>query len=286
METKNMLPIGFTWNNKAVRTFAVNLIDGFMERMIHNDNMRIDRPQTWMASVLSALLHDLDGFTVSSDFIDSDGKKIPDIVKALSLQDAGLVLMRGHIATFGPIMKRQQAKCPHCRQQNRNLEIDLSKLKVPSPSESPIATVEAVLPRGWKRVLDGGRNQKELGWENETFDRFVIGVPTVGDALRNEPHFSAARILDFNARIVNDRLVNVYSSKTKFVMPNEMFESYKAGFMFFADRGGLYADDRVAVRDAMNGLPQVDLISPVVCGNCEQTFDFGIRLDNFFPVAS
>ena len=284
METKKVLPIGFKWNSQTIRSFNVNLIDGFIERVIHNEQMRADRPQTWMASVLSALLHDLNGVMVSSDFVASG--KVPEIVKALPLQDAGLVLMYGHTDTFGTVLKKQEAKCPHCRAQNSNLEIDLSELKRPAVSESIIETVEAQLPRGWKRLLDGKAGQKELGWENEVFNRFVFGVPTVGDAIRNEPHYSPARVLDFNARILNDQLQRVYASATKFVMPNEVFESYKAGFMFFADRGGLYADDRMAIRDAMNGLPQVDLVAQTVCGHCSRTFDLGVRLDSFFPVAS
>jgi hypothetical protein len=284
---QKILPIGFTYHETRCRKFEVNKIDGFMERIIHNEQLKAEKPQKWMASLLSCLLHDIEGKSVSSDFFESDGKKIPDIVRHIPLVDAGLILVMGQIETYGPMLIGQHTQCG-CRHVNI-VDVDLSNMTMPGFdfTATPMDEIVAHLQTGWRRVVDPSKaGQKELGWEHEVFDEFVFGIPTVGDALNNEKYFLASRVLDFQVRIVNDRLKHVRSSKTGFVMPNDMFEAYKAGFMFFADRGGLFANDRMIVRDTLNRLPQVNLAMQVTCENCQHDYNAGVNYQSFFPLVS
>ncbi|MFH0989835.1 MAG: hypothetical protein V1799_07455 [bacterium] len=284
----NLLPVGFTYQGVDYRTFEVNLIDGFIERIIHNQMLRSEKPQTWVAMVVSGLLHTIGDNVVSSDFVESDGKKIPPIVKNIPIVDAGLILVKGHINTYGSELKNQKTKCLHCGRPNVS-DLDLNQMPIPTvdlnvPIQSEIVVK---LPRGWKRQLDPEkRNQKELGWEDKVFDTFVFGIPSLGDALRNENLSTTSRVLDFQAKIVNDRLKRVVCSKDKFEMPSEMFEAYQAGNIFFADRGGLIANDRMAIRDALNKLPQISLQAPVTCNNCKQDYDASVDYASFFPLVS
>ena len=285
---KNVLPIGFTFNGEKHRTFEVNRIDGFMERVIHNETMMAEKPQTWMAMVIAGLLAEIEGKVVSSDFVASDGKKIPEIVKHIPLPDAGVILTVAHAETFGSVLKAQKSKCSNCGRQNMQ-DVDLAALPVPEidPAADIIDTLTVKLESGWKRILDSSKaGQHPLGWEDKTFDEFTFGVPTIGDALRNERMYLASRLLDFQVKMVNDRLIKVRDSKANFDMPQDMFEAYKAGNMFFADRGGLYANDRKLIRDAINQLPQIDLRVPVLCDNCSREYDSGVSYASFFPLVS
>jgi len=282
----NMLPIGFVHEGQAYRSFEVNKVDGFMERIIHNETLRKERPQTWMAMVLSGLLKSIEGDAISYDFVESGGKKIPELVKRIPLADAGLVLIAGHVSTYGAVLKGQKARCTVCTHAN-TLDIDLATLKMPEITDEVIETMKVQLQTGWQRVVDPSKaGQKELGWEDEVFDVFEFGIPTVGDALRNEKHYVACRVLDFQLKIVNDRLKSVKASKDGFVMPQDMFEAYKSASAFFADRNGLFGNDRTLIRDAMNKLPQVNMTVTVMCDSCMADFEAGVSYGSFFPLVS
>jgi hypothetical protein len=288
MALKKVLPIGFVYEGQPYRHFEVNKVDGFLERIIHNDTLRTEKPQTWMAMVLSGLLSRIGDIAVSYEFVESGGKKIPNIVKHIPLPDAGLILVAGHIDTYGSVLKAQQLRCGNCRHKNI-VDIDLNDARVPQVNEEdPIVEELTVhLKDGWRRTVDKTKaGQRELGWEDKVFDIFVFGIPTVGDALRNEKIYLTSRLLDFQVKLVNDRLKKVIASKDNFEMPNDMFEAYKAGNMFFADRGGLFANDRVVIRDAINSLPQIDLRFSVTCENCSQDFEAGVGFTSFFPLVS
>lgn len=284
---KNVLPIGFTYEGRSYRMFDVNRIDGFMERIIHNETLRKERPQTWMAMVVSGLLNTLEGDSVSYDFVESNGKKIPELVKRIPLADAGLILIAGQVHTFGPVLKAQKARCSNCGSINK-LDINLEDLTVPDTSDSPVMeSVTVNLETGWKRVVDPDKaGQKELGWEDKVFNVFEFGIPTIGDALRNEKHYVASRVLDFQLRIVNDRLKSLKTSKDGFVMPQDMFEAYKSANAFFADKYGLYSNDRTLIRDAMNKLPQVSMTVTTMCDDCMADFEAGVSYGSFFPLVS
>lgn len=285
----NILPIGFVHEGQTYRSFEVNKVDGFMERIIHNETLRKERPQTWMAMVISGLLKSLEGDEVSYDFVESNGKKIPELVRRIPLADAGLVLIAGHVNTYKSILKAQKARCSVCGHVN-TLDIDLADLKVPEIADAVMETVTVQLQTGWKRTVDLSKaGQKELGWEDRVFNVFEFGVPTIGDALRNEKHYVASRVLDFQLRIVNDRLKSVKAVKddgVPFAMPQDMFEAYKSANAFFADKNGLYGDDRTLIRDAMNKLPQVSMTVTVMCDSCMADFEAGVSYGSFFPLVS
>jgi hypothetical protein len=285
MSIKKVLPIGFMYQEKPVRTFEVNLIGGFQERIIHNETMRQEKPQTWTASVVASLLSTLGDESVSYEFEESGGKKIPQIIKNIPLPDAGLILVAGHVETFGPVLKDQQTRCSNCRKPN-TVDIDLSTLKI-DECENVIDELVVKLRTGWKRVLDPSKSgQKELGWEGKVFDIFTIGIPTIGDALRNEHLYSPTRVLDFQAKLVNDNLRGLKASKDGFEMPRDMFEAYKSANSFFADKGGLYANDRLLIRDALNNLPQVSMSQSVTCEHCGSEFKAAVSTAAFFPLVS
>lgn len=283
---KNVLPIGFNYDGRSYRSFEVNRINGFMERIIHNETLRRERPQTWMAMVVSGLLNTIEGDSVSYEFVDGGGKKIPEMVKRIPLADAGLILIAGQVHTFGSILKGQKARCISCGHPN-DLNIDLENMAIPDGIGEPMESVTVQLETGWQRVLDPDKaGQKELGWEGKVFDVFEFGIPTIGDAIRNEKHFSSSRVLDFQLRIVNDRLMRVKCSKDGFVMPQDMFEAYKSANAFFADRHGLFSNDRTLIRDAMNKLPQVSLSVTAMCDSCMADFEAGVSYGSFFPLVS
>ena len=93
-------------------------------------------------------------------------------------------------------------------------------------------------------------------------------------------------MLDFQVKIVNDRLIRLRDSKADFEMPQDMFEAYKSANTFFGDRGGLYANDRMLIRDAINNLPQIDLTYTATCENCEQDYEASVGYGSFFPLVS
>ncbi len=288
MSLKNELPIGFEYQGETIRSFELNRIGGFLERIIHNDTLRSERPASWTASVLSGLLKTLGNQSVSFDFEESGGKNIPDVVNQIPLPDAGLILVAGHILTFGSILKKQKTHCPRCRGDAgiNIVDIDLSTLPV-SRSTEVIKTLKVKLETGWQRVLDSSKaGQTELGWEDKVFDVFEFGLPTIGDQLRNQGSFSMSRITDFQVKLVNDRLERVECSKDGFVMPQNYFEAHKAGNLFFADKGGLWANDRMLIRDALNNLPQIDLNPEVVCGECQVPYKAPVSASSFFPLVS
>ena len=283
-----VLPIGFRYQGKSCRRFEVNRINGFAERIIHNEDMQRERPQTWMASVLSCLVSEIEGMVVAADFVESNGKKIPDLVKHIALPDAGMILAVGHTTTFGNVLADQKSRCPFCRKENR-VDIDLEAAECPTVNldDEPLETLKVKLRTGWKRILDPLKaGQQVLGWEDKVFDEFEFGVPTVGNALRNEKYYGESQLLDFQVRLVNEQLRAVRATKDGFEMPTDMFEAYKAGNVFFSDRDGLYADDRLVIRTAINNLPQADFSSmPVACAHCSKEYKTGVGYGSFFPLA-
>jgi hypothetical protein len=167
------------------------------------------------------------------------------------------------------------------------LDIDLTELSVPEPTDTILESVTVQLETGWKRIVDPSKaGQKELGWEDKVFDVFELGIPTISDAIRNEKSYVASRVLDFQLKIINDRLIKLKTSKDGFVMPNDMFEAYKSANAFFADRNGLYSNDRTLIRDAMNNLPQVSLEVTAMCDSCMADFQAGVSYGSFFPLVS
>ena len=281
---KKVLPIGFAYQGEDIATFEVNLIGGFMERVIHNELMRREKPQTWTASVLSGLLNSLGSKSVSYDFEESNGKQIPDIVKYIPLPDAAMILVAGHSETFGSVLKNQQCRCAHCKRLNI-IDIDLGSLKIPD-NKGVISSLTVKLNRGWQRRIDKNLiGQKELGWEDKIFKVMNFDVPTAGTALNNERIYSASRFLDFQVKLVNDNLTS-FKTEDGFEIPHDMFESLKAGNAFFADRGGLYADDRILVRDTINSLPQIDLTFETMCCDCSSTIKTVLDYSSFFPLVS
>jgi hypothetical protein len=282
---KRVLPIGFTYQDEDITSFDVNLVGGFMERIIHNEVMRREKPQTWTASVLSGLLNTLGSKNVSYEFEESSGKKIPEIVKHIPLPDAAAILVAGHAETFGSVLKRQQCRCGRCNSTNF-VDIDLESLKIPD-NKGVIGSLTVTLNRGWQRRSDKKlAGQKELGWEDKVFKVMTFKIPTIGDALRNEKTYSPTRILDFQVKLVNDNLTSFKTLEDGFQIPQDMFESMIAGNMIFADRGGLIADDRILVRDAMNGLPQIDMLVETQCGECQTTIKTALDYASFFPLVS
>ena len=284
---KKVLPIGFTYQGEDITSFDVNLVGGFMERIIHNEAMRHEKPQTWTASVLSGLLNTLGSQNVSYEFEESSGKKIPEIVKHIPMQDAATILVVGHAETFGSVLKRQPVQCSNRRCNALNyIDIDLESLKIPD-NKGVIGSLTVTLNRGWQRRIDKNlAGQKELGWEDKVFKVMTFKIPTIGDALRNEKMYSPTRILDFQVKLVNDNLTSFKTLEDGFQIPQDMFESMIAGNMFFADRGGLIADDRILVRDAINGLPQIDMLVETQCGDCQTTIKTALDYASFFPLVS
>jgi len=52
---QKILPIGFTYPETRCRKFEVNKIDGFMERIIHNEQLKAEKT-TEMDGVTSVML--------------------------------------------------------------------------------------------------------------------------------------------------------------------------------------------------------------------------------------
>ena len=98
--------------------------------------------------------------------------------------------------------------------------------------------------------------------------------------------YSPTRILDFQVKLVNDNLTSFKTLEDGFQIPQDMFESLIAGNAFFADRGGLIADDRILVRDAINGLPQIDMLVETQCEDCQTTIKMALDYASFFPLVS
>lgn len=133
-EIMNVLPFGVKENGKTLKNFALRKLTAGEFKAINRKNYRENSPFAWLASTISYLVDEIDGIPVFSAFKVENFKKVPSVVKNMTMYDAFYVLYSGHYYNFDDKIKNFAFKCPTCGKLNNNIEVPLNSINFSEPN--------------------------------------------------------------------------------------------------------------------------------------------------------
>jgi len=95
------LPIGVKVSGRGtLKVFSLNDLTVEDLKQIQNPNQKSDHPMVWLGQTLSRVIQEIDGVPVSAEYR-TNGGKVPQIIRDLTLVDVFYALMTGHVYNLG-----------------------------------------------------------------------------------------------------------------------------------------------------------------------------------------
>lgn len=260
MKFRTELPIGIKLPEREdpLKVFSLNDLTVEDLKTIQNPNQKSDHPMVWLGQTLSRVIHEIEGINVSGEYRTQG--KIPNIIRAMTLVDVSYALMAGHVYNLGSDLPEFKAVCPACRNHvpfSTDLERDL---EVPEIEVEPDATFEVELINGFEYK---SKKAAEIGMEGKVWKHYTFRMPTLGDALKNERHWSGRSESTFTERIMADCLTSVQTDDGE-EMPDNVRNMIHYNLLY-----KLSARDMKKIgKEYGNVAPSFRFLTNVECGKC------------------
>lgn len=208
------LPAGV---GNGTKDYSFLRTNGVAEKVYSNKNNA--KPYTWMSQTLAIAIDHIAGVPVGGacrqQYIRQGGSfDVPSIILSISIADAASMLVELHRQVWKNLIPRQDTMCKYCGTK-MTIDIDLDRISLDAEDikkvDSNWHNIEIVLPIGWtfKGLQVIGQQQEDLyaDYKGTVFNNFSFRTPTLGDAIRNEKHYSDT--IPFWRRIAYDCLLDV-----------------------------------------------------------------------------
>lgn len=284
------LPIGLRINGESHKNVELLKTNGVAEKIFTKKIP--EKPFTWQGNIVSAAVKSIGSIEIGVDvrkkYLEDGSVTIPQAVLNLPLAEINTLLVEIHRRVWVSFIPKQEIICKYCGKK-LIADIDLDKIDyLPETKEKmellpdyDYITVD--LPEGFEapdipKLTDKPEYQ---GVTDVIYNRFVFRVPTLGDAIRQERHFSDS--IGFWRRIGMDCLVaiqHVEDGEVTDTLPQEFHTWY--GLKIFNEY--LMNKDLREIRNALiDYLPTLPFAYYEPCG-CDEQREIPMTMEasNFF----
>jgi hypothetical protein len=272
METQNLrgqvhfnLPIGCIINNEYVREVELLKTNGVAEEVF--TKKLSEKPYTWIGNVISIatarLGSTLIGSKVREEYVKTGSVNIPAPVLKLTLADANTMLLEIHRRVWQNLIPKQTIICKFCT-KTLVADIDLNKVCMHPDNQAKLDAVgDAPFEYILTDLIDGftiDEWAKEMKKTDEfgdllgvNFNRIIMRIPTLGDAIRNEK-LAVSDNIKFWRKIAFDCIVKIQSIEIRDGKEVVISEFPEDKIIFLGNRlfsTMLSAEDLRKLRDAV-----------------------------------
>jgi hypothetical protein len=209
--------LGVSTPQGIVKDYTLLRSNGVAEQVFTDKSQT--KPYTWMGKVISIAVNNIGNVEIAgkcrADFLKSETFTIPPIVNAIPLADASSMVTEIHRTVWKHIIRQARVICDHCG-QSMDIDIDLRRIVLLEEdvkllhSQDSWEHIVIDVPYGWKfespRVV-GSQADPYESYKGVEFNRFVIRMPTLGDAIKNEQLFLDS--ITFWRKMAFDCLVSI-----------------------------------------------------------------------------
>ena len=285
------LPVGLSLNGETHKAVELLYTNGVAEKVFVKKIP--DKPFTWQGNVISIATKSIGNFEIGSEcrekYLKDGSVTIPLTVKALTMADVNTMLVEVHRRCWVSFIPKQEIICKYCGKKLL-ADIDLDKIDfLPETKERmgdmfDYSEIVVDLRHGFRPPTITKITDKEeyLGLTETTFNRVTFRPPLLGDALKQEAHFSDS--IGFWRRIAMDCLVSFdevnEDGKVVGTLPEEFHTYY--GLKILNEY--LSGVDLKTIRSALQeNLPTLPFAYFEPCG-CDEQREIPIVMDvsNFF----
>lgn len=285
------LPVGLRINGEAHKNVELLKTNGVAEKIFTKKIS--DKPFTWQGNVISAAVKSIGsveiGAEVRKKYLEDGSVTIPQAVMGLSLADVNTLLVEIHRRVWVSFIPKQEIICKYCGKK-LIADIDLDKIDYLPETKEKMETITDYehivvdLPEGFEAPVVPKLTDKPeyQGVTDVVYNRFIFRVPTLGDAIRQERHFSDS--IGFWRRIGMDCLLAIQrvdeNGDVTDTLPVEFHTWY--GLKIFNEY--LMSKDLREIRNALiEYLPTLPFAYYEPCG-CDQQMEIPMTMEasNFF----
>lgn len=284
------LPIGLRINGEVHKNVELLKTNGVAEKIF--TKKIADKPFTWQGNIVSAAVKSIGtieiGAEVRKKYLEDGAVTIPLPVLNLPLAEINTLLVEIHRRVWVSFIPKQEVICKYCGKK-LIADINLDKIDYLPEQKEQMKRIDDYdfinvdLPDGFEapeipKLTDKAEYQ---GVTDVTYNRFVFRVPTLGDAIRHEKHFSDSigfwRLIAMSCLVEVQRVEN---GAVTAVLPKEFHTWY--GLKIFSEY--LMNKDLRAVRTALiEYLPTLPFAYYEPCG-CDEQREIPMTMEasNFF----
>lgn len=284
------LPVGLRVNGEVHKEVELLKTNGVAEKIF---TKRIsEKPFTWQGNIVSAAVKRIGSIEIGSDvrkrYLEDGSVTIPSAVLNLPMAEINTLLVEIHRRVWVSFIPKQEIICKYCGKK-LVADIDLDKIDYlpevkEKMSELPdYEYIEVDLKDGFEPPAIAKLTDKPeyAGVTDVVYNRFIFRVPLLGDAIRQERHFSDS--IGFWRRIAMDCLVGIVrveDGQVVATLPEEFHTWY--GLKIFNEY--LMSKDLREIRTALiETLPTLPFAYYETCGCSEQReIPMVMEASNFF----
>ena len=272
------LPVGLILRGENYKNVELLRTNGVAEKIFLT---RIsEKPFTWQGNVLAAGIKSIGpieiGAEVRKKYLEDNAVTIPEAILKLPLAEVNTLLVEIHRRLWKSFIPKQEIICKYCGKK-LIADIDLDKIKYDEDemerfnalSETEYETINVDLEDGWQPMAIPKITSRPeyAGVCNTVYNRFVLRVPLLEDAIRQEHHASDS--IGFWRKVAMDCLVAIQYVKDGAVvdtLPEELRVGY--GLKIFNEY--LSGKDLRLIRSSLTEhLPTLPYAYYETCG-CDQ----------------
>lgn len=241
-------------------------------KYIRNEKYAQNHPMKWLARVLGTTIERIGNDPVRAEYKHFSGKKIPEVLLSLPLQDAYYALLMGHIHSFGNTIEKIQGQCPECSKK-QSFDVDLSVIQVEYTEEN-LHKIEVLLEDGLEiKINNPGGDQQE----SPKFMKLYMRPPELKDAVKHEAYYRSNDQGPFTERIYADCLYSI-EAEDGTVYDKAQLTMY--GSAIFAN---MSAKDSAIMEGTLNNLPAMLTFVVEECKNCSADLPVFIQNSFLYP---
>jgi hypothetical protein len=286
------LPLGVRLDGGTrLREFSVIKSSWVTQKLILDDQLRSTAQHEWLARLVSSVVESIAGQPVYKPFSRSDFETIPPVVLKLPLSDIRYVLALAHMHTYGSMVDLGKQKCPACGRRDL-LKLDLRAMRVDPSKHEDNELIVAKLPTGFYEEGPSEEQQKKgavvLPFHSKKWNRLILRPPTLEDAIKHRDFLTPRHMITFELRLHTDCIVGMESWEVKEGEQTVKLDEMERKALNMKGHNllpALDSADHRAIRLALNGLPQANLMLEHRCSNCGDEVETLVEVTSFFPMA-
>lgn len=285
------LPIGLHMGGEVHKEVELLKTNGVAEKIF--TKKLSEKPFTWQGNIVAAAVKSIGNIQIGADvrkkYLEDGAVTIPQAVLNLPLAEINTLLVEIHRRVWVSFIPKQEVICKYCGKK-LIADIDLDKIDYTPEAKERLAEITDYenivvdLVDGFEPpVIPKLTDKPEFaGITDVVFNRFVFRIPTLGDAIHQERHFSDS--IGFWRRIAMDCLVAIQSvdeeGNVVDTLPVEFHTWY--GLKIFNEY--LMSKDLRKIREALiEYLPTLPFAYYEPCGCDEQReIPMAMEASNFF----
>lgn len=238
--------------------------------IIRNEKYAQQHPIGWMMRTICLVVESIEDYPVYDPYVDSEMKRVPDVIKSMYLNDCYSLLIMGHIHNFGSELPDLQATCGDCKaKQSTNITLD--DLETEYSNDCP-TILKVLLPKG-VTIKDRDSGSKEI------FKSMTFRPPTLADAYAKEAYY---RLNDHTGYL--DKVYASCLTSLTDELGNEVDEERLRLIAPVIFREML-ASDSTYLEEVMNSLPITMTYITDECKNCSSDMPVMINTGFLYPMS-